>query len=281
MSGATQRTHTFNAEAKILEGDLRLPLVQKIPTQAHALLNATGGYRAQHSTGYRLEGVLSLGAGYSQVAGHPSTKPGQGWATLVTTVIKDLNVLEVLTADRVVGQIITEHPLVGYVPSISFLGTRFENLRIAGHRVELDLDPNILGEKPANDAPYAKDPGVVSRVSSQYDRIRQHQDLPAELRERYNRLSSTLGSPEAVECSLVNQAAGSYPGKSYGHVITIPGFGAITLAKVTVTHEDYDRETGVPKKTTVNLTMVDLKLGCAVDADIPVGGGGANGITVP
>jgi len=58
-------------------------------------------------------------------------------------------VLDVLTADRVVGQIITEHPLVGYVPIISFLGTRFENLRIAGHPVELDLDLNILGDKPA------------------------------------------------------------------------------------------------------------------------------------
>jgi hypothetical protein len=215
------------------------------------------------------------------VAGNRSTKPGQGWSTLTTTVIKDLNVLEVLTADRVVGQIITEHPLVGYVPSISFLGTRFENLRIAGHRVELDLDLNILGEKPANDAPYAKDTGVASRVSSQYDRICGHQDLPAELLERYNRLSSTLGSPEAVECSLVNQAAGRYPGKSFGHVITIPGFGAITLAKLTVTHEDYHPETGVPKKTTVNLTMVDLKLGCVIDGTVALGFSGPNGNTYP
>ena len=281
MSEAIQRTHTFNALAKVLEGDLRLPMVQKIPTQAHALLDAEGGYRAQHTTGYRLEGILSFSAGHSQVAGHRSTKPGQGWTTLVTTVIEDLNVLEVLTADRVVGQIITEHPLVGYVPSISFLGTRFENLRIAGHRVELEMDLNILGEKPANDAPYAKDTGVASRVSSQYGRIREHQDLPAELLERYNRLSSTLGGSEAVECSLVNQAAGRYPGKSFGHVITIPGFGAITLAKLTVTHEDYQQETGVPKKTTVSLTMIDLKLGCVIDGTVALGFSGPNGNTYP
>ena len=281
MSEAIQRTHTFNAVARVLEGDLRLPLAQKIPTQAHALLDAEGGYRAQHTTGYRLEGILSFSAGHSQVAGNRSTKPGQGWSTLTTTVIKDLNILEVLTADHVVGQIITAHPLVGYVPSISFLGTHFENLRIAGHRVELDLDLNILGEKPANDAPYAKDPGVASRVSSQYDRIREHQDLPAELLERYNRLSSTFGGSEAVECSLVNQAAGRYPGKSFGHVITIPGFGAITLAKLTVTHEDYHPETGVPKKTTVNLTMVDLKLGCVIDGTVALGFSGPNGNTYP
>ena len=57
-----------------------------------------------------------------------------------------------VTADRVVGQTITEHPLVGYVPSISFLGTRFENLRIAGYPVEVEFDHGIFGPKPIDDA---------------------------------------------------------------------------------------------------------------------------------
>ena len=100
MPKAVPRTHTFNAEAKIFEGSLNLPLVQQIQPQSHAVLPAEGGYRAQHSAGYRLEGVLSYGAAHSQVAGNLGTKPGQGWETLSTTVIEDLNVLEVLTADR-------------------------------------------------------------------------------------------------------------------------------------------------------------------------------------
>jgi len=281
MSLTTERTHTFHAHARIMEGDLRLPLVQRIQTQAHLMLPEEGGYTSEHSTGYRLEGVFSYSAAHTQVAGNPGRKPGHGWGTLVTTVIEDLNILEILTADRVVGQIITEHPLEGYVPSISFLGTRFENLRIAGHRVELELDLNVLGAKPASDAPYTRDHGVVSRVSSQYERIRKHKDVPAELFERYNRLSSTLEGAEAVECSLVNQAAGPYPGLSFGHVLKIPEFGTIELAKVTLTHEDFIPETGVPKKTTVTLTMVDLKLGCAIDGDIPIGTGSTNGNTHP
>jgi hypothetical protein len=189
--------------------------------------------------------------------------------------------MEVLTADRVVGQMITEHPLEGYVPSISFLGTHFENLRIAGHPVELDFDPEIFGPKPANDAAYTGDPGFVARVSSQYERIRKHQDLPAELQERYNRLSSTLGASEAVECSLVNQADGGFPGKSFGHVIKIPGFGTITLAKLTVKHEDPHPKTKVPRKTTFNLTMIDLKLGCVINGDLALGSGDPNGHTHP
>jgi hypothetical protein len=97
------------------------------------------------------------------------------------------------------------------------------------------------------------------------------------LQERYNRLSSTLGASEAVECSLVNQADGGYPGKSFGHVITIPGFGTITLAKLTVKHEDPHPKTKVPRKTTFSLTMIDLKLGCVICGDIPIGGGSNNG----
>jgi hypothetical protein len=230
MSDVKERTHTFNAEAIVLQGNLQLPLAQKIEPQAHSKLAETGGYLSQRSEEYRLESVLSFSSAYSHVAGNRSLKSGEGWHTLTTTVVERLNVMEVLTADRVVGQMITEHPLEGYVPSISFLGTRFENLRIAGQPVELNLDQEIFGSRPADDAPYTRDQGLLDRVSSQYERIRKHQDLPAELQERYNRLSSTLGASEAVECSLVNQADGGYPGKSFGHVITIPGFGTITLA---------------------------------------------------
>ena len=88
-----------------------------------------------------------------------------------------------------------------------------------------------------------------------------------------------MAGSEAVECSLVNQAAGRYPGKSFGHVITVPGFGTITLAKLTVKHEKPHEKTKVPKKTTFTLTMIDLKLGCAIEGDVPVGGGSSNGNT--
>jgi len=281
MSEVNGRNHLYHSEATILEGHLRLPLVQKIEPQAPAKLSEKGGYIAQEIEDYYIESVLSFRSGYTQVAGNLDEKPGRGWSTLSTTVIEGLQVLEVLTADRVVGQILTEHPLEGYVPRISFLGTRFENLRIAGHPVHLDLDLDLCGSKPENDGPYTQDPGFISRVSSQYGRILDRHDLPAELRERYNRLSSALGGSEAVECSLVNQAAGAYPGPSFGHVIVIPDFGAITLAKLTITHEDFKPETGVPTKTTVRLTMIDLQLGCPIAGDVPIGTGSTNGTSNP
>jgi hypothetical protein len=163
------------------------------------------------------------------------------------------------------------------MPSISFLGTRFENLRIAGYPVKLEFDYDVFGPTPINDLPYAKDGGVVSRVSRQYDRILKNKNLPDTLQKHYNDLSSNLGFSEAVECSLVNRVAGYFPGSIFGNVITVPGFGTITLAKLTVKHEDPHETTKVPKKTTFTLTMIDLKLGCVIEGDIPIGGSGSNG----
>lgn len=281
MSETKGRTHTYNAEATILEGHLQLPLIQEIKPQGYAHLPEYGGYISQRAENYRLEEVISFRSAHTQVAGNRDVKKGHGWATLTTSVIEGLNVLDVLTADRVVGQMITEHPLVGYVPSVSFLGTRFENLRIAGQPIELDLDLDILGTGPANDAPYTTDAGVTGRISTQYSRIREHSNLPDDLHERYNRLSSALGNPEEVECSLVNRAAGSFPGLCFGHVIVVPNFGKITLAKLRLKHEDFKPETGVPQKTTINLTMIDLKLGCPIAGCVGAGCMSTNGSSRP
>ena len=277
MSESIERVHSYHAEATVLEGHLQLPLVQEIKPQAYAKLAEKGGYFNQRSDSFRIETILSFSAAYSHVSGSRSPKPGRGWDTLTTTVVEGLNVMEVLTADRVVGQTITEHPLAGYVPTISFLGTRFENLRIAGFPVEVEFDHNIFGPKPVDDAPYTHDAGFISRVARQYDRIGSNKDLPTELAERYNRLSPSLGKSEAAECSLVNQATGRYPGKSFGHIIRVPGFGIITLAKLTVKHENPHEKTKVPRKTTFTLTMIDLQLGCPTSGRGGVGGGSSNG----
>jgi hypothetical protein len=279
MSPANEGTHIYHAEATVLSGHLQLPISQPIERQVHSRLSPDGGYFSQRSDGYRLESILSFRSAYSHVAGNLSLKPDEGPCTLTTTVVEGLNVMEIVTADRIVGQMITVHPLKGkgYIPSVSFLGTHFENLRVNGQPLELDLDHDIFGSKPANDAPYTKDAGFISRVSSQYDRIRKHKALPPPLQERYNHLSSTLGASETAECSLVNQVAGRVPGEIFGHLITIPGFGTITLAKLAVKHEKPHPETGVPTRTTFKLTMIDLKLGCMIHGDVPVGDGTSNG----
>jgi hypothetical protein len=282
MPSGPARQHNYHAEAKILEGNLTLPLVQKVYPVGHTQhVGLEPGYKSIHSQDHRIEGVISIASSHSQVAGNPSTKPEGGWSTISTTVIEGLNILEVITADRVVGQIITEHPAEGYVPKISFLGTRFENLRIAGRPLELDLDLDVLGAKPKGDKGYTKDSGVVGKVSSQYKRILGSKQVPDEVAEHFKQLSAKLGKGDDLEGSLINQVSGTFPGLSFGHVIHIPMIGTVTLAKLSVVHEDPHAKTGSPKKTTVKLTMLECKFGCAIDGVMALSEPGTNGGTIP
>jgi hypothetical protein len=281
MKKSVARKHRYHATATAISGHLKLPIETEIAPQAHSKLPSKGGHFCQRIEDFSVEEVISFRSAYTRVSGNKGTKDGQGWTTVTTTVVEGLNVLEVVTADRVVMQTITEHPLEGYVPSVSFLGSRFENLRIAGQSVELELDHNLLGEKPNRDGMYTKEPGVIARVGSQYRRILGSKGLPEDLRERYNRFSSDLGKTEEIECSLVNRASGSHPGHSFGHIIHVPDVGKIILARLKVSHGQHDTPTGAPRITNVHLTMVDLELGCVTDGVVGLVGGAANGSSNP
>jgi hypothetical protein len=289
MPEFTDRRHYYHAEAHALSGELSLPIETKVPPQAFVKVSEHGGYLSERSVGFRFESIIKYEGAYTQVAGHREVKPGHGWNTLATAVVEGLNVLEVVTADRVVAQIATEHPLVGYTPHISFLGTRFENLRICGHKIDLDLDLNIFGERLEDDSPYTRSSGFVDRVSTQHARIREkqsgHGNLLSNLLGRYNRVpesfENSTGDEEQVECSLVNQAEGGYPGHCFGHVIHIPYFGTVYLATVRLTHTKRNVEKDTPPKTLVELTMINIKMGCATTGDSSAGGVVVNGHTKP
>jgi hypothetical protein len=260
--------HLYDAQAFALEGELHLPLRAEIKPQAYLDLSKTGGYLSQRAHDYRLEGVISFRAAYTQVAGNLDRKPGHGYVTLATAVLEDFNILDVVTAERVVAQVSTEHPLDGSTPEITFLGTRFDHLRIAGHPVHLHLDLDCFAAKPANDAPWSSSGDFRKRVSGQYDNIRSQPNLPDEIAERYNRLPSNPGPEEPIEWSLVERAEGSYPGRTFGHAIDVPHFGRVYLATVRLV-ETPDPATG-RISTQIRLTMIEAKMGC-------IAGGSASG----
>jgi hypothetical protein len=263
------REHIYDAQAFALEGDLQLPLRAEIKPQAYLDLPENGGYLSQHTCEYRLEGIISFRAAYTQVAGNLDLKHGHGYVTLATAVLEDFNILDVVTADRVVAQASTEHPLNGSIPEITFLGTRFDNLRIAGHPVRLELDLDFFGARPENDAPWSSKKDFRERVAAQYDNICSQSNLPAEIAERYNRLPSNPNPQESIECSLVQRAEGSYPGRTFGHVIDIPHFGRVYLATLRLV-ETRDPTTGTIS-TLYRLTMIEAKMGCIANGSASAG----------
>jgi hypothetical protein len=279
------RTHGYHAEAHVLEGDFELPLTQEIKPQAYVKLPEQGGYYSQRVENYRLGEVISFRSAYTQVGGNRDPEKNHGFATLTTSVIEGLNVLDVVTADRIVGQVSTEHPLDGYVPHISFLGTRFENLRISGCLVDVKLNLDILGSRSENDLTYTQNTALQGQIKSQNDSLGGHKSWLDEMRDRFNRFLPAIASGEqnreSLECSLVSSVSQDCPGEYRGHVIRIPGFGTIVLARVALTHQQIKREKDTVKATTVRLSMIDFKLGCPAVGNVTAVAAANNGMPTP
>jgi hypothetical protein len=276
---AREPKHFYHAKAYVLNAQIEQPLRSEISPQALVELPQDGAYRFEEAGPFQLFGVLSYRSGYTQVAGHPSTKR-RGFTTLTTSVVEGLNVLDVVTADRVVGQISTERPYDGEVPSVTFLGTRFVNLRIGGHPVDVHQDIHILGPKPDDDVSYLDDPDALARMSSQYTRIRETPDLPDWVAEQFRwDKAATQGS--SASCSLVNNITGA-PGMSFGHVIDLPHFGKIFLGEVSIDRQkaetgSYDIDTYHFKLTMIRLEMGCIGTGNATAVALDTNGGGSSG----
>jgi hypothetical protein len=279
---ANGREHLYDARAFAVHGMLTHPLHHEIKHTAHSKLGQDGGYAHERSEKYRAEGVVSYECARSHVAGNPYQKGSHAWSTLSTSVIEHFNVMDVVTADRIVAQIHTYHPAVGFVPQVTFLGTRFENLCIAGHLVNVDLHLDQLGPKPAGDIGYLSDAGFLGRVAAQRKQIYATGTPPADVATRYPLKPTPPPFPSSIETSLVYSAGGKYPGTNFGHVIVVPDFGKIYLATLRVSESDpAPGKVNVPIKTRLTLKMIEFEMGSIIDGNGSAAVAVNNGNTTP
>lgn len=316
--------HVYHAEAQVLGGSLKHPIEQPISHHSRAVLESR---RAGHITDiaeeFSLEGLISVKSGHTRVSGAKVEKKDlwgndhSGWVTLSTTVVEGLNVFEVITADRLVAQVSTEHAVVnGHVPKVTFLGTRFENLRVSGYPVELELDLEICGGKPRDNQSYFDDPDFLKRIEKQskqyYSECKEDldsRDLLETLEKEYDqgpisiddvRKKLQVAAPVTgngddcprIECSLVKRIRKiPIPGvKTVGNIIYIPDFGAVSLAGVEIgcqrtNHRFLNAPDGSgsesDESTYFTLRMLNMKLGCIGGGAIQVGQSKTNGNTRP
>jgi len=128
----------FHGSAIALQGHIRAPFDEIIPIQAASALPPSGGYGSARVDNYRFREILSCTAAYSQVAGSKSATGS--FDAVATVTLENFNLLNVVTADRIVARIASKHPDDPEVePSVILLGSYFENLRIAGYPVVIDL----------------------------------------------------------------------------------------------------------------------------------------------
>lgn len=306
--GNVKYSHQFHAEAHVLTGELRSPIEQRIEKHARvALKNERGGHLTRFLEDVSIEGLVSFRTGHTRVSGGESLKH-KAWVTLSTSVMEGLNVFEILTADRVVSQVSTEHPYEhGHVPRVTFLGTQFVNVQVCGFPITFTLDLDVCGEKPENDQPYLTDKTFLRETRKKIENIATCGFLPEKVQEQYDerlreidRLLKGQGGSK-VTCSLVESIKVEHdnqiPGlKTIENVLVIRDFGAVSFGEVEVGIEpataandfrrpQQDPHNGQPRHSSMSnyfeVTMLNLELGCVGSGTVKAGQSKTNGQTNP
>jgi hypothetical protein len=272
MEASKSRVYYYHADASPFGGHITHPIEKLITAQAPTSLAQAGGHAASQVGPFKLDDIATGQSAYSEIFGSVNKTNG-AWTTLVTSVVEGLNVMEVVTADRVVSRLSVEHPLVGDNPRVSFMGSQFENLRIAGAEVEPVLNLGLLAT-PGNQfpsVPFVEDKAFLDKAIDQSKTMLGTKGAPDWLASRYGWVNSEEARKKKgyVQCSLVEQVERVKHATSFGHVVNVPGFGNVFLGELIVAQGVF------------RLTLIRIEMGCAGDGNMSIGTSNSNGSTMP
>jgi hypothetical protein len=213
----------YHAGGHALSGVFERPIPHVIEAQASVSLPSIGGYAQAHVENFRAHHYVSFKSAHTHASGH--RQDGNIVTINATSVIEGLDILGVVTADRVVARVTSEYDgrkdgningnnKEGHIVA---LGSEFHNLRIAGHLVTVKLRHNLLLENKTFRALHGK----------------------LEADKGSGREEDVYG--EVVLCSLVESIEpAELPGveRIGRHILKIKHFGSISFAEVLATAGD-------------------------------------------
>jgi CHAT domain len=269
--------NVYHANAVALGGNIIRPFEQILESQADSSLSSGRG--SKHVKNFNFEGVLSFRHAYSEVDGS-FDECHNVYTTYSHAVIEGLDVAGVVFADRIVSRLVVQSQIGPDVSQHSFdlTGSRFENLRIAGHKVDVplatyrfhqydtyaklerafqdgkaqDLLPwGILGDKQLKD---------LEKHEEEFAGINGLGTLVRHWRQQKNWLleDGVLWCSAAAHLDLSKQL-GQSELQSFGSIILIPKFGSISLAELQV------------QKQSRQLIMIRVRLSSPMDGNFQAG----------
>jgi|SRR5579859_290416 len=138
--------YLYSASAYALAAEFERPKKHSLAPQASVVLAGHGGHGSQRVPGHKVDGLISFREAYSE-AGGSYDDCHDIYTTHAWSVLEGVNVADMLTADRVVSRMAVYHKADGSEePSYDITGSYFENLRIAGHPVNVKLDTRSFHE---------------------------------------------------------------------------------------------------------------------------------------
>jgi hypothetical protein len=134
----------FNANSFGIGGHITRPFDQYIDAQAACVLPSTGGRAAASAPAFHLKdpssGRLVLAFDSIETSIRGDEGPVGNFATVVSTSIRNLNVLDVFKADEVNCRYTLNYDLKDRRVSIDADGSQFVNLTIGGEPFDISLD---------------------------------------------------------------------------------------------------------------------------------------------
>jgi len=224
MSPQTRIPFHFHAVGHAFSGKFHRPFDHVIEAQAATSLPSIGGHASSRVENFRAHHFVSFAAGHTHVSG--SWVDDDTVVTSTTATIEGLNILNFVTADRIVARLTSEGKRGKKEAHIIAIGSEFDNLRVAGHPVKVTLRHDLFLKCSAFE-------DLRKMIASD------------------TKSGRMVATDEGVAlCSLVDKIETDLPGlEKNGHILRIPHFGEISIAEVFA----------VPGTRT--LTMLRLKLG--------------------
>jgi hypothetical protein len=248
----------FDACSQALTAHFTRPADHHIEAQASSSLCATGGRSTARVDDFHYRDLISFKAGHTRIsAGYEDYESSN--ETQATATVEGLNILNVLTADLVVAHTHSKHSHDASEGRVSMQGCKFENLRILGQPVKMELNcaffEGIQTFKQAQEAYLQK--GEFWQIAK--DPFQTDQELPPQ-KETGAFLCSLIKGGIQVDAPGVQTA---------GHTILVPNFGTIYLAEMMISHAQR------------TFSMIRFNLDAAVSASGSVACGTTNGKQYP
>jgi hypothetical protein len=232
----------YHANAHALSGRIHRPVQHLIEVQAASSLPTTGGHGHARVDDFRFNEFVSLKAAYSHVSGSEQEDNDRGFhTTLATVTVEQLNLFDVVTADRIVARLASSFEFGDPEPKIVMLGSRFDNLQIAGCPVTVTFHHDLLFKLDTFAA--------IKKEFASNKEFRKMTEDPFQSGHK-----NELKVDRVFLCSLVKEIQTDCPGITVVgcHGLRVPKFGTIYLGEVLVGHG---------KRT---LTMLRFELGSPV-----------------
>jgi hypothetical protein len=272
----------YQADSSALGGFFEHPFQKIIPSQASVALPAVGGFATVRTEAFNFEGVISCAFAETTVAGRrveagTQNEKDDSFSVSITAVIEGLNILDTITADRIVAKVSIDTPLNGTAPRISLVGSQFEGIRVGGYEASPTLNSDLVNAgRDAAGRPTVTYSNFEETGGQQAEELRKC--IPAGEEgawrwalEKYQWMTKEKPAARSgfVLCSLVDGIQGGVAGSSIGHILEIPGYGRVFLGEI-IASRDY-----------VQLAMVRAELGCHYQGGVSAATTTAGGRTIP